>query len=176
MANRQGSQAHPGRRARPMMRFLNQIRVEWLVVAFCAWHAADLLHAWGHSPYDRLGWLALLLWSLPAGRSVWHGAKPAAGFKLAMASLALALIGVLGDLNFLVYWGLAGAIGSVAGVTGRAWLWLALAVCWMPVFGWFGSQLHLPARPVNSLRLLVALAAAAAGWRWLGSAPPKTSA
>ena len=159
-----------------MMRFLNQIRVEWLVAAFCAWHAADLLHAWRNSPYDRLGWLALSIWAGPAARAAWRSAGSARDFKLTIASLALALIGVLGDLNFLVYWGLAGSIGSLAGVAGRGWLWLVLAVCWMPVFGWVGSQLHLPAAPVNLLRLVVALAAAAAGWRWLTPVPPKTSA
>jgi len=159
-----------------MMQFLNQIRMEWLVAAFCAWQAADLLHAWRHSPYDRLGWLALVVWAVPAARAVGRGAKPAYGLKLAIGSLILALVGVLGDLNFLVYWGLAGTIGSLAGVFGRAWLWLGLAVCWMPVFGWFGSQLHLPALPVNILRLLAALGAAAAGWRWLAAPPPKSSA
>ena len=159
-----------------MKNIFNQFRVEWLVAAFCAWHSADLLHAWRHSPYDRLGWLALLLWALPAVRAVWRGSKPAYGFKLAVGSLALALIGVLGGLNFLVYWGLAGAIGSLAGVAGRAWLWLFLAICWMPVFGWFGSQLHLPALPVNILRLLLAFAAAAAGWCGLARVPEKTSA
>lgn len=159
-----------------MKRFLDQIRVEWLVAAFCAWHAADLLHAWGHSPYDRLGWLALVVWAVPAGRAVGCGAKAAHGFKLAIGSLVLALIGVLGDLNFLVYWGLAGSIGSLARVSLRGWLWLVLAVCWMPAFGWIGSQLHLPALPVNILRLLVAFAAAAAGWRGLAPAPPKTAA
>jgi hypothetical protein len=173
MANPKGGQTRPDRR---MIRWLNQIRVEWLVTAFCAWHAADLLHAWRHSPYDRLGWLALIIWTAPSGRAVWSRVNPARQFKLAMVSLLLALIGVMGELNFLVYWGLAVAIGGLAGIAGRAWLWLALAVCWMPVFGWFGSQFHLPAAPVNLLRLGVAGLAACFGWRWLVTAPPNTSA
>lgn len=163
-----------------MMRLLNQIRVEWLVAAFCAWHAAGLLggdalvHAWQHSPYDRLGWLALILWALPAARAIWRGGSANGAFPVAMASLVMALIGVLGDLNFLVYWGFAASIGSLARVARRGWLWLVLAVCWMPVFGWFGSQLHLGAMPVNLLRLLVAAAAAAIGRCGLAPAPPKT--
>jgi len=159
-----------------MKHFFNQIRVEWLVTAFCAWHAADLVHAWRHSPYDRMGWLALTIWAGPAGRAIVRGAAPARDFKLTIASLMIALIGVLGDLNFLVYWGLAISIGSLAGVSGRAWLWLALAVCWMPFFGWFGSQLHLGAATLNILRLLVAFAAAAVGWCWLVPKRPKTAA
>ena len=165
-----------------MMGFLKQIRVEWLVTAFCAWHAAGilndagLLHAWRRSPYDRLGWLALVLWAVPAVRAIGRGGNAEGGFRVAIISLAIALIGVLGDLNFLVYWGLAGSIGSLARVSCQGWLWLVLAICWMPAFGWIGSQLHMLALPVNILRLLAAFAAAGAGWCGLTPAPPKTSA
>ena len=44
-------------------------QVEWAILAFCAWRSADLLNAWRHSPYDRLGWLA--------------GDQPVAGLGLA---------------------------------------------------------------------------------------------
>jgi hypothetical protein len=147
-----------------MKPFLQLIRVEWFVAAFCAWHAADLLQAWRHSPYDRFGWVALLIWLLPAARAVWRRADTARHFKLAMTSLALTFIGVIGDLNVLVYCGLAGIIGALAGVSGRTWLWLLLAVCWMPVFGWACSKVHLSAHPVPVLRLIVAVLAAGLGF------------
>jgi len=123
-----------------MNSFLRKIRVEWLVTLFCAWHAADLVHAWRHSPYDRLGWLA---------------------------------IGVIGDLNFLVYWGLAGALGSLAHFRPRAaWLWLALAGSWMPALGWLGSETYLGPITVNGLRVALAVLAAVIGWRRLVTARP----
>ena len=40
------------------------------VPLFCAWQARDLINAWRHSPHDRLGWLALLVWLAPVARRV----------------------------------------------------------------------------------------------------------
>ena len=156
-----------------MNSFLRKIRVEWLVTLFCAWHAADLVHAWRHSPYDRLGWLAMIIWVIPAGWAIGRGAHDIYQFKLAMISLALALIGVIGDLNFLVYWGLAGALGSLAHFRPRAaWLWLALAGSWMPALGWLGSETYLGPITVNGLRVALAVLAAVIGWRRLVTARP----
>ncbi len=152
-----------------MNQFLHKIRVEWLVTVFCAWHSADLVSAWKHAPYDHFGWLALLIWVIPALWSIAHRAHDIYQFKLAAISLTVALIGVIGDLNFLVYWGLAGALGSLAQFRPlSAWPWLALAMCWMPVFGWLlGTRLHLTPTPVNVLRVAIALVAAVIGWRRL---------
>ena len=146
------------------------LRVEWLVAAFCAWHAADplhdagLSHAWRHSPYDRYGWLAFFIWLIPAVRNVVAGADPGGRFALTLVSLGLALTGVIGDLNFLVYCGLAGIIGALANVSGRAWLWLALTFCWMPAFGYGVCEiLHLSPHLVPIPRLLVAIFATGEG-------------
>ena len=159
------------------MRFLKMIRVEWLLAAFCAWHAAGpLLQAWQHSPFERFGWLALIIWLIPAARMVCCGADTSRDFKLAIISLVVSLTGMIGDLNVLVYCGLAGVIGAMANVSGRGWLWLVLAVCWIPAFSLLFSRLQFTPHMVQALRLLVALLAAALGLCWLQPPPRKTPA
>lgn len=159
-----------------MMHWVKLIRVEWLIAAFCAWHCSDLIHAWLHSPYDRFGWIALLLWLLPAVRSVSRRVDSSRQFKLALTGLALTLIGVMGDLNFLAYCGFAATVGAIAGVSGRAWLWLVLAICWMPAFGLICSKLNLHAPVTQALRLVVAAGAAGIGFYLLAPPVRKTSA
>jgi len=156
-----------------MKRVLQLIRVEWLVAVFCAWHAAvPLLQAWRHSHFDRLGWLAMLIWLIPAARRLWAGVDTSRHFKLAVASLAVSFIGVIGDLNVLIYIGLAGILGALASVTGKGWLWLLLAVCWLPAFGFVLARLHFTTLLVEILRVATAAAAAGLGLCWL-PAPPK---
>jgi len=157
-----------------MSRFLQMIRVEWFVAAFCAWHAtAHLLQAWRHSPFERFGWVALMIWLIPVARMVCAGADTSRHFKLAIVSLALSFIGVIGDLNVLIYCGLAGIMGSIAHVSGRAWLWLLLAVCWMPAFSLLFARLQLTPHMVQLLRLVTATVAAGLGLCWL-PVPRKT--
>ena len=157
-----------------MKRFRHMIRVEWLIAAFCAWHSADLLQAWLHSPYERFGWLAFLIWLIPAARSVFRGVDTSRHFKLAILSLALSFIGTIGDLNFLCYCGLAGIVGAMGGVSGRAWLWLAMSVCWMPAFSLFFARFHFTPPMAQILRLVTAGVAAGAGLCWLAPSPRKT--
>ena len=144
-------------------------QVEWAILAFCAWRSADLLNAWRHSPYDRLGWLAFTLWCAPLGLALLarRRAIPARerAAWLPWLAVALGLLGSLGNLNFLAYWGLACAIVAVPGASFKSLPWLALAVCWMPVFGWAAA--HFSPASVSVLRLGLAALAAAAGGREL---------
>jgi hypothetical protein len=140
--------------------------VEWGVLAFCVWQGWGVISAWRHSPYDRLGWLAFLVWLGPVlvGRAecgvqnaesgVQSGERGrGAAWRVWMSGLGLvcAVVGVIGDLNVLRHAGLALAIAGLA-VTGWRWLgWLGLAVCWMPAVGWLGQGLAVS--QVGALRV-----------------------
>ena len=193
-----------------MKRRFSQLDAEWGVLAFCAWQSADLLTAWRHSPFDRLGWLALVLWLTPtlAGalpkaegrkkaeirrskaerRPKYEGRNPnrprprvsgfgnriwaffrrstSSGFGLqnylAWLGLLICLAGMLTNLHVLNHVALALAGAAVTPRFAFRWLWLGLALAWMPVLGWLLRE--LPASGVAPIRLGLAALAAAIGW------------
>ncbi len=141
--------------------------IEAAITGFALWTARDLVNAWLHSPLDRGGWLAWLLWCVPvawtmvgfrgtAGRRLPGMPAPArsappqvrAGFLAGALGCAVAASG--SDLNVLGHLGLAVALAAWARPPrpGAVWVWLVTAVAWMPVFGWltggtFGAALPL---------------------------------
>jgi len=134
------------------------------VPLFCAWQARDLINAWRHSPHDRLGWLALLVWLAPVARRI-AGKKRAelsASFILMGAAIGCGLAGELTELHFLGHVALALALAGWLKISFRSLAWLLTAVAWMPVFGWWlapvSEALILP------LRLALALAGAFCVW------------
>lgn len=138
------------------------------VPLFCAWQARDLITAWQHSPHDRLGWLALLVWLAPVARRVAGKARGkaraelAASFILMGAAIGCGLASELTELHFLGHVALALAMAGWLKNSWRSLLWLAAAVAWMPVFGWWlapvSGALILP------LRLALALVGAFCLW------------
>lgn len=151
-----------------MKRLFQMIRVEWLVAVFCVCPAvAPLLQAWQHSPFERHGWAALILWLIPAVRVIGCGTTASRSVTLIILSLVLSFVGVIGELNVLIYCGLAGIIGALAGVSGKGWLWLLLAVCWIPAFGFLFARLQFTPFAVQRLRLITAAVAAGLGLCWL---------
>ena len=143
-------------------------RVEWAILAFCAWRSADLLQAWQHSPYDKVGWLAFALGCLPLGWVCLRRRQedvPEQLPWLPWLAVALGLIGSLGHLNFLTYWGLACAVVALRRNSWKSLPWLALALCWMPVLGWAAARFS--PTTVSGLRLALATLAVVAGsWGW----------
>ena len=136
--------------------------VELAIAAFCAWRSADLLHAWHQSPYDRLGWLALLLWCLPALPGLtgprWARPGPEPLAYLPWVAVALAMLGVVTSLNFLTYWALACAVVSLHRTGRHDLVWLGLAIGWMPVLGWVGTR--FPPLAITVTRLAISVGAA----------------
>lgn len=142
-----------------------RLGVEWAVLGFCAWQAADLLTAWQHSPFDRLGWLALGIWLAPT-------LAPAFGFRaprpmtprsvqLCWLGLVTSLFAILTDMHFLKHGALAFACAAFTPPF-RFWrLWFALSLAWMPALGWLLGG--LPALGVTSTRLGLATLAALIG-------------
>jgi hypothetical protein len=135
-----------------------------LAIATLAWSAAwcgDLLAAWRHAPYDRLGCLAA------AG---WLGAVVVAGSRATrpdgrwlVAAWMVSFVGVAGDLNVARHAALAAAGAAWVGGGRRGWTIVGLAVFWMPALGWAGRSLGADA--VNSLRVFGALACAWFAWK-----------
>jgi hypothetical protein len=122
--------------------------IAWAILAFAAWRSTELLNAWRHSPLDRFGWIAFLLWLTPvAVRFIQPsppGLHPAAPWFLG-ASLAASIFGILADFNTAHYVGLSCAVAALGGWSWRHAVWFAAAAAWMPAFSWAGQDLPRPA-------------------------------
>ena len=131
--------------------------VELAILFFAAGLSRDLVNAWRHSPPDRLGWLALLVWLAPlalrlkSGRAAWS-----ANFYLLGVAIGCGLLGELTEVHFLNHVALALALGAWLNCSLRSFLWLLAAVAWMPVFGWWLAG--FPPAVVLIFRLALALA------------------
>jgi len=132
-----------------------------VIFLYCTWNSRDLLWAWQRSPYDRYGWLAMLIWCTPLlmfwirppGRT---GSAPPQWIFLG-TGLLLSFLGVIGSLNVLQHIGLA---FTAAGLIPFSWLhvvWICSASSWMPALGWLGSQFF--SNHVLAARLLISTAA-----------------
>ena len=139
--------------------------VETVVVVFAGLQARDLLTAWAHSPSDRTGWGAFLLWLTPAVRMLWrHKGRGPTNRLLVLTALTAALTGGICQVNFLNYLALALAF---AGRWPLAWkheiIWLALSIGWMPVMGVLAAHAGLPVLLVDGVRVILGLMAAILG-------------
>lgn len=118
-------------------------RIDLVIALYCVWGARDMIRAWQTSPFDRLGWLVLILWSLPLAllwldrKAETKGANPI----LLGTGLCLSTLGYLGSLNVLQHCGLACAVVALRPWSWGSAIWLATAVAWMPALGWVGSRL-----------------------------------
>jgi hypothetical protein len=146
--------------------------VDAAILGFSAWRSfPGLLEAWRHAPYDRLGWIAFLLWIAPL---VWRFSQPprpwfAGHPACSWLALLLLLGGSLADINALKYGALAVAL---AGFQPRLLLtvpWLLLGVAWMPALGWLGAPLGTAG--MHGLRLLLGCLALGVGLQLSRSHP-----
>jgi hypothetical protein len=135
------------------------------ILAFAAVAARDLPATWLHSPYDRLGWLAFLLWLTPLVARIFPGGgrvreDPSLG--VAIAGLVLVVFGMMGALNAAKHAGLALAFAAFLPAPQR-WTWLVASVAWMPSLGWLAS--HGAGETTTVVfRLVFAAAGAAGAW------------
>lgn len=131
-----------------------QIKIAGAAIClYAAWNARDLVAAWRHSPYDRFGWLAFLLWSFPAALAAARRADASAAWF--GAGLAVSLAGEVVDLNIVKHAGLAIAIAGFFKTRAATLVWLACALGWMPALGWALNASGAVA--VNALRILAAI-------------------
>ncbi len=133
------------------------------IALYAAWNARNLTAAWLHSPFDRCGAPAFLLWLVPI---VWIRAKgPLDGARARVstaafaAGLVLSFAGVAADLGVVKYAGLAIALAGFLPIQPARFLWLACAAGWMPAAGWAFSSHGVIL--VNAMRAAIGLAAMA---------------
>lgn len=131
---------------------------ELVLASFCLWQASDLVISWRHSPFDRLGWLSFLIWSIPAIQTIASVTRRCKGSALFTAfALFTVLIGRILDVNALLCGALALSLAGLASPRSGRLLWLVGALAWMPALGWFCRG--LPVWSVCALRLTLATAA-----------------
>ena len=145
--------------------------VEVAILLFAAWQARDLINAWQHSPHDRFGWVALLVWLTPPGlRIINPQADKGANFYLLGAAIGCGLLGELTEVHFLKHVALGLAAGARISFSPRTWPWRLAAVAWMPIFGWWLADFS--AGTVFILRLALALASCLSIWLIKKQGPP----
>ncbi len=131
------------------------------ITLYTAWNAHKVLGAWLHSPFDRCGSLAFLLWIVPIA-CLWVGRRlrerpsrvSAAAFA---AALLVSFAGVATDLSVLEYAGVAIALAGFLPVQRATFIWLGCALAWMPAAGWALSSHGSVA--VNVMRVAIGLLA-----------------
>ena len=145
--------------------------VEVSVVFFAAFLSRDLINAWQHSPHDRLGWLALLVWLVPLALRLVDisGTGTAANVYLLGATIVCGLLGDLTEVHFLNQVALALALGAWVKFSWRTLPWLLSAVAWMPICGWWLAGFS--AGTILTLRLALAVAGVFSFW-WLKNKLP----
>ena len=140
--------------------------VEVAVVFFAAFLSRDLINAWQHSPHDRLGGLALLVWLAPLVLRLANisGTETAANSYFMGAAIVCGLLGDLAEVHFLNQVALALALGAWVNFSWRTLPWLLSAVAWMPIYGWWLAGFS--AGTILTFRLALALAGVISFW-WL---------
>jgi exosortase/archaeosortase family protein len=156
------------------------IALKCLVIGYCGWRCHELLDAWRHSPFDRLGWLAFILWLSPVAFACFQTPGilnlVAAGRLSYLAWGGIATFtGDLGDLNLLRQAGLALALMSLmprqlSGIRGLT------ALTWVSASGWIGSRLGAEPSVIAGLRLGLAILAALWSWPATRDEPPPQAA
>lgn len=147
-----------------MSRTLESLRWPALaVLAYAAWNASDLIGAWRHSPFDHAGWIAFLVWLLPALPAMVRF-RPVDAVRPAVA-LVLSFCGSMAQLNVMEHAALAVAVGMPARKGLATWVWLAGAVSWMPALGYACGEMGLGVGAAGVLRVVLAAIAAIVAWR-----------
>ena len=146
------------------------------ILLFCALMCGDLPPAWRHSPFDWGGHVILALWLVPvAAARLGYRHKPgektpyAYSVLLSAGALMLLMLGTMTSLNLLKHTALGLAAAAFMPRSRWKFLWLALAISWMPVFGWAVNDLGV--RTVFGLRLCLGFAALGVGFLGLHRAP-----
>lgn len=135
--------------------------LELTVVGYGIWQSRNLAEAWLHSPFDRWGWLAFLIWLTPLVlskvRAPSESRQSTKDRNCFLAGLLLTFLGDLGSFNVSRNVGLGLILLGFAPVQGCTWMAGLCSGAWMPALGWFGSQASLGPVAMSVLRLGIAV-------------------
>jgi exosortase/archaeosortase family protein len=153
-------QARQAARGDLRVRLLAGPWAEVLLIAYASYRASGLLVSWSGAPFERLAWLAFVVW---IGALAYTAARPVRirAAKYAWAAAAFVFLGDIAQVNAAYQAGLALAVVSLAPPRGRL-LWAAGAVSWTSGLGWIASR--LPGGPLVLPAVRLAVAAVATGW------------
>jgi hypothetical protein len=134
-------------------------KVGWVVLVLAAWDSRAIVPAWMHSPLDKFGWVALMLW---VGAAIWfwsQGRSQGEGraFWIGLSMLFLAG-GAVSGLNTLGYIAFALAVAALPGWSWKTLGWFLCSLSWMPPLSWAANALPIPM--LLGLRLALAVAGA----------------
>lgn len=106
------------------------------ILLYCLISSFPLFEAWWNSPFEKLSWIAFLVWIAPL--TIQRASEPS--FILLAFAVGATLLGTIGSLNTLKYIGLGFSLASFAP---RGWafpIWLIAAITWMPLYGWLSAH------------------------------------
>ena len=132
----------------------NHLNLIWgAMLALMGLASTDILESWFHDPRARFSVLGFLFWAVGCGfrwrplRTPWTRST----IGLAACSGVSAALGILGELNALIYFGFAGWYLCPVASPGSRILGALAAPLWMPVFPWLVSERLGAATPWVSL-------------------------
>lgn len=134
----------------------------WLALLWCVAWSRDLIGAWLHAPYDRLGPVAAVAWMIALRQATMTTCDVSGGWLLGAGLLSF--VGIAGELNVALHLALAMAAAAVVGGRQKGLALLLLAIGWMPALGWV-MRWAGPA-VTNLVRLFDAGLAIGLAWRW----------
>ncbi len=129
-----------------------QLKLAGVAVAlYAGWNARSLFDAWQHSPFDHWDVVAWMIWIIPPILSL-RGTQEVR-LTWIITALVLTFAGALLDLNLLRHLGFAVACAGLTAPCRGFWLWLPMALTWMPAFGWLLSKYGLGLIAIGLLRV-----------------------
>ena len=116
----------------------------------------ELINAWQHSPFDRLGVIAFSIWI--AGPILLRKLQSATQLWIHPIAAAIAAIGwVLGEFNFIIYIGLSLSLCGFVQVGRSQLICIFTSISWMPIFGYGLSIFSASPDHVLILRLALSI-------------------
>ncbi len=121
---------------------LNTLALFLGVLLFAGISSQELIFAWTNVYIERFSWAIFVVWCLPLlvhwSNIIMKGVSVEWNVTALVASIVFTLLGLIGTLNTLCYFGLACGVMALLPPRFSLIPWLLGSVLWMPAVGWFG--------------------------------------